>query len=75
MEGLSMRTKGLTMTDDLELSEQQRLQIFYSFVEVSVFDTNIDTNNLIYLVFEKVLTALDFLKHVVWYWLFRIKRN
>ena len=51
MEGLSMRTKGLTMTDDLELSEQKRLQIFYSFVEVSVFDTNIDANNLIYLVF------------------------
>ncbi|CAB3995232.1 eukaryotic translation initiation factor 5-like [Paramuricea clavata] len=33
LEGLSMRTKGLTMTDDLELTEQQRLQIFYSFVE------------------------------------------
>ncbi|XP_028395934.1 eukaryotic translation initiation factor 5-like [Dendronephthya gigantea] len=33
LEGLSMRTKGLTMNEDLELTEQQRLQIFYSFVE------------------------------------------
>ena len=37
LEGLSMRTKGLTMTDDLELTEQQRLQIFYSFVEVGIY--------------------------------------
>ena len=29
------------MTDDLELTEQQRLQIFYSFVEVGYFDCNI----------------------------------
>ena len=34
-----MRTKGLTMTEDLELTEQQRLQIFYSFVEVSNFSS------------------------------------
>ncbi|XP_046849194.1 eukaryotic translation initiation factor 5-like isoform X2 [Xenia sp. Carnegie-2017] len=33
LEGLSMRTKGLTMTDDLELTEQERLQLFYTFVE------------------------------------------
>jgi hypothetical protein len=27
------------MTDDLELTEQQRLQKFYSFVEVGIFYT------------------------------------
>ena len=34
LEGLSSRTKGLTMNDELELSQQDRLQIFYNFLEV-----------------------------------------
>lgn len=44
MEGLSSRTKGLTLNEDLELSQQSRLQMFYSFVEEKKRTNSVDKN-------------------------------
>ena len=65
LEGLSSRTKGLTMNDELELSQQDRLQIFYNFLEVWILSGPLSDCKLmklaiqkcIYIVFRQIFTS------------------
>lgn len=41
MEELSTAAKQMAFTDDLEKTQEERLNMFYKFVEVNIFDNQV----------------------------------